>query len=120
MKPDKNQLPEVVAREQWIKERKELLIKEKELTVQRDKLNTERRRLPMVKIDKEYEFEGTKGKLSLMDLFEGRRQLIIYHFMFDPDWDEGCPSCSLVTDNIGHLSHCTHAIPIWFWFPELH
>jgi predicted dithiol-disulfide oxidoreductase (DUF899 family) len=105
MKPDKNQLPIVVTREQWLKERKELLIKEKELTALRDKLNTERRSLPMVKIDKDYEFEGTKGKISLMGLFEGRRQLIIYHFMFDPDWDEGCPSCSLVTDNIGHLSH---------------
>jgi len=105
MKPEKNQLPKVVTREQWLKERKELLIKEKELTAQRDKLNTERRSLPMVKIDKDYEFAGTKGRRSLMDLFEGRRQLIIYHFMFDPDWEEGCPSCSFVTDNIGHLSH---------------
>jgi len=105
MKPEKNQLPKVVTREKWLKERKALLIKEKELTAHRDKLNTERRSLSMVKIDKDYEFAGTKGKRRLMDLFEGHRQLIIYHFMFDPDWEEGCPSCSLVTDNIGHLSH---------------
>jgi Uncharacterized protein conserved in bacteria len=59
----------------------------------------------MVEIDKEYVFEGPDGKASLLDLFEGRRQLIVYHFMFDPSWDEGCPSCSLLVDNIGHLAH---------------
>lgn len=105
MKPDKAYLPKVVTREQWLKERKELLKKEKELTAHRDKLNAERRSLPMVKIDKDYEFDGPQGKVSLADMFEGRQQLIIYHFMFDPDWEEGCPSCSLVADNIGHLSH---------------
>jgi predicted dithiol-disulfide oxidoreductase (DUF899 family) len=105
MKPDKEHLPKVVTREQWLKERKDLLKKEKELTAHRDKLNTERRRLPMVKIEKDYDFEGSNGKVKFVDIFEGRQQLIIYHFMFDPNWDEGCPSCSLVAGNIGHLSH---------------
>ncbi|MEX2592792.1 MAG: DUF899 domain-containing protein [Anditalea sp.] len=105
MKPDKNHLPKVVTREQWLKERKELLKKEKDLTAHRDKLNAERRRLPMVKIDKGYEFEGSQGKVSLADMFESRQQLLIYHFMLDPDWEEGCLSCSLVADNMGHLSH---------------
>lgn len=103
MKPE--HLPKVVSREQWLKERKELLKKEKELTKIRDRLNTERRRLPMVKIDKHYSFDGPRGKVSLADMFENHQQLIIYHFMFEPGWEEGCPSCSLVADNIGHLSH---------------
>lgn len=99
------ELPDIVTHEQWLAERKELLKKEKEFTKQRDELNSERRRLPMVQLEKEYAFEGPDGKLNLSDLFEGRRQLIIYHFMFHPDWDEGCPSCSFLVDNIGHLSH---------------
>ena len=105
MKPEKEYLPKVVTREQWLKEHKELLKKEKELTTYRDKLNAQRRNLPMIKIDKDYVFDGALGKVSLADMFENRQQLIIYHFMFDPDWEEGCPSCSLVADNIGHLSH---------------
>ena len=98
-------LPTIVSREQWLAARKELLAKEKELTRHRDQVNAERRRLPMVEITKDYVFEGTKGKAALLDLFEGHRQLLIYHFMFDPGWDGGCDSCSLLVDNIGHLSH---------------
>lgn len=101
----KNALPNIVSREVWTDERKKLLKEEKELTRQRDRLNAKRREMPMVEIEKEYEFEGLGGKMSLLDLFENRRQLIVYHFMFDPDWEEGCPSCSFLTDNIGHLSH---------------
>jgi predicted dithiol-disulfide oxidoreductase (DUF899 family) len=100
-------LPQVVSREEWLAARKELLTKEKELTQQRDELNTERRRLPMVRIEKEYVFEGPDGKASLLGLFEGRRQLIVGHFMFSPEWDEGCPSCSAGADEIsnGLLEH---------------
>ena len=97
--------PPVVSREEWLVARQELLIKEKEATRARDRLNAERRRLPMVKIEKEYFFEGPNGRASLLDLFEGRRQLIIYHFMFGSDWDEGCQVCSFLADNIGHLAH---------------
>ena len=98
-------LPKVVSRDEWLVARKELLAKEKELTRRRDALNAERRRLPMVRIEKDYVFEGPNGKASLLDLFEGRRQLIIYHFMFDPDWDEGCDGCSMMVDNMGHPAH---------------
>lgn len=103
----KIEFPEIVSREQWISARKKLLKKEKELTKARDELNAERRRLPMVKIDKDYVFEGPEGKASLFDIFEGRLQLIIYHFMFDPSWGQGCPSCSAWADHIarGHLNH---------------
>lgn len=96
--------PRIVTREEWLVARKELLIKEKEATHARDRLNAERRRLPMVKIDKDYVFEGPGGKMSLLDLFDGRRQLIVYHFMFDPSWDEGCKSCTFLVDNIGRLA----------------
>lgn len=97
--------PKIVSREEWLVARQELLIKEKAATRAHDQVNAERRRLPMVKIDKEYLFEGPDGKASLFDLFEGRSQLIVYHFMFDPSWDEGCPGCSFIVDNIGHLAH---------------
>jgi predicted dithiol-disulfide oxidoreductase (DUF899 family) len=97
--------PQVVSRDEWLVARSGLLAKEKEFTRQRDALNAERRRLPMVEIDKTYVFEGRDGTASLLDLFEGRSELLTYHFMFDPDWDEGCPSCSFVVDNIGHLAH---------------
>lgn len=97
--------PQIVSREEWLAARQELLVKEKEATRAHDRLNAERRRLPMVKIDKEYLFDGPDGKVSLLDLFYGRRQLIVYHFMFDPSWDEGCFGCSFVVDNIGHLAH---------------
>ena len=98
-------LPKLVSRAEWVAARKELLAKEKEFTRQRDALNAERRKLPMVLCDNEYVFDGSEGKVSLTDLFDGRRQLIIYHFMFDPNWDEGCPSCSFLVDNIGHIAH---------------
>lgn len=92
--------PQIVTREEWLVARRELLTREKEATRARDRLNAERRRLPMVKMDKEYLFDGPEGKVSLLDLFDGRRQLIVYHFMFDPSWDEGCPGCSNLVDNI--------------------
>jgi len=100
-------LPQVVSPEEWRAARVELLAKEKELTRARDALNTKRRELPMVRIEKDYVFEGPEGKASLRDLFDGRRQLIVQHFMFDPGWDEGCPSCSAGADEIsdGLLEH---------------
>lgn len=97
--------PPVASPDEWLAARKQLLAKEKELTRQRDALNAERRRLPMVEVDKNYVFEGADGMASLLDLFEDRGQLLIYHFMFDPAWDEGCRSCSLLVDSIGHLAH---------------
>jgi predicted dithiol-disulfide oxidoreductase (DUF899 family) len=102
-------LPHVVSRDEWLVARKAFLAREKEFTRERDKVNAERRRLPMVKIDKEYTFEGPNGTVRLLDLFEGRRQLIVYHFMFDPSWDQGCPMCSFLADNIGHLAHLRDA-----------
>jgi predicted dithiol-disulfide oxidoreductase (DUF899 family) len=97
--------PRIASRDEWLVARKALLAKEKELTRQRDALNAERRILPMVEIDKDYVFEGPDGKASLLDLFEGRRQLIIYHFMFHRDRGEGCVGCSFLVDNIGRLEH---------------
>jgi predicted dithiol-disulfide oxidoreductase (DUF899 family) len=88
--------PRVVSRDEWLAAGRKLLAQEKEFTRQRDALNTERRKLPMVEIDKEYIFRGPGGPASLPGLFEGRGQLLIYHFMFDPDWDEGCQSCSFL------------------------
>jgi predicted dithiol-disulfide oxidoreductase (DUF899 family) len=100
-------LPEVVSREEWLVARKELLAREKELTRLRDQLNADRRRLPMVKIEKEYLFDGPGGKATLLDLFDGNRQLIVYHFMFAPDWDDPCPSCAASADELaeGLLDH---------------
>ncbi len=100
-------LPDVVSREQWLAARKELLAKEKELTRARDALNTERRMLPMVEIDKPYVFEGPEGDVTLLDLFEGRRQLILIHFMFNPEWEDGCPSCTAGADEMapGLIAH---------------
>jgi predicted dithiol-disulfide oxidoreductase (DUF899 family) len=95
-------LPQVVAPDEWHAARIELLAKEKDTTRARDALNTTRRELPMVKIDKDYVFHGPEGGASLLDLFEGRRQLIVRHFMFDPSWDEGCPSCSAGVDEISN------------------
>src|SRR5712691_11669774 len=95
--------PRIVSRDQWLAERKKLLAQEKALTKQYDRVNAERRRLPMVKIEKNYVFDGPDGKRSLTDLFEGRRQLVIYHFMFDPSWENGCPGCTGYTNMIGDL-----------------
>ena len=101
--------PEIVGQAEWQKARDALLVKEKMATRARDALAAERRRLPMVRTDKKYVFAGPKGKMSLLDLFEGRRQLILYHFMFAPPvpgWpDAGCVGCSMVTDQFGHLAH---------------
>lgn len=100
-------LPPVVSHEEWLAARKELLAKEKELTRERDALNGERRRLGMVKVEKDYVFEGPEGTLRLVDLFDGCRQLIVQHFMFDPSCEDGCPSCSWAADEIseGRLRH---------------
>jgi len=98
-------LPDVVSREEWRAARKELLAKEKRLTRERDALNADRRRLPMVEITKPYVFHGPEGELSLADVFGGRRQLVVYHFMWLYDEHIGCPSCSGFADQIGHLSH---------------
>jgi predicted dithiol-disulfide oxidoreductase (DUF899 family) len=102
-------LPQVVSQQQWQAARERLLAKEKEATRARDALAAERRRLPAVAIEKDYVFEGPRGEASLLDLFEGRRQLILYHFMFTPGvdgWPEaGCPGCSFFVDQIGHLAH---------------
>jgi len=91
--------PKIVSRDEWLVARKKLLAKEKEATRRRDALSAERRQLPMVKIEKDYVFEGPGGRANLRDLFGPRRQLIVYHFMFDPAWDEGCKHCSHVADN---------------------
>jgi predicted dithiol-disulfide oxidoreductase (DUF899 family) len=88
-------LPDVVSREEWRAARVKLLADEKALTRQRDKLNADRRRLPMVRVDKEYVFEGAAGKVTLAGLFGARRQLIVQHVMFGPDWEAPCPSCSM-------------------------
>jgi len=87
-------LPDVVSREEWLEARRQLLAREKEYTRKRDALNADRRRLPMVKVDQEYVFEGPDGQVSLADLFGGRRQLIVQHVMFGPDWEQPCPGCS--------------------------
>ncbi|WP_405544173.1 DUF899 domain-containing protein [Streptomyces phaeochromogenes] len=105
-------LPEVVSREEWLAARRELLAKEKELTRARDRVNADRRRLPMVRVDKPYTFEGPDGTVSLLDLFEGRPQLVMHHFMWTYDIDAdgtehprdtGCPSCSSAADGISGL-----------------
>ncbi len=98
-------LPRIVSAAEWQTARDQLLVKEKAATHARDALAAERRRLPMVKIDKDYIFEGANGKARLIDMFDGRRQLIMYHVMFGPTWNEGCVGCSMSVDNIGHLSH---------------
>lgn len=97
--------PRIVSREEWQVARDALLVKEKELTRARDALAAERRRLPMVRIEKDYIFEDPADTASLIDLFEGRRQLILYHFMFGPSHDVGCDGCSMVVDQVGHLAH---------------
>jgi predicted dithiol-disulfide oxidoreductase (DUF899 family) len=98
-------LPRIVSQAEWQTVRDKLMVKEKAHTRAGDALAAERRRLPMVKIDKEYVFDGPDGNTTLLDLFGGRRQLILYHFMFDPRWDAGCEGCSMVVDGIGHLAH---------------
>lgn len=110
---DEQGLPRVVSREIWLEERKKLLKQEKELTRARDRLNADRRRLPMVRVDKPYVFDGPDGPVTLLDLFAGRHQLIVHHFMWSYDIDAdgvehprdaGCPSCSATADDIGSLT----------------
>jgi predicted dithiol-disulfide oxidoreductase (DUF899 family) len=98
-------LPPVVSETEWQAARDALLAKEKEATRARDALAAERRRLPRVRIEKEYAFESPEGEVALPELFDGRRQLLLYHFMFGPNQDAGCDGCSMFVDQIGHLAH---------------
>ena len=91
--------PKIVSPREWVEARKQFLIKEKEFTRLRDELSRERRELPWERVDKNYVFDGSNGKVKLADLFDGRNQLVVYHFMFGPDWAEGCPSCSFEADH---------------------
>src|SRR6202030_3774739 len=93
----------VVSSDEWIEARKQLLIKEKEFTRLRDELSQQRRELPWEAVTKTYVFEGPNGKQTLPELFDGRSQLIVYHFMFDPKWDAGCPHCSFWADNFNGI-----------------
>jgi predicted dithiol-disulfide oxidoreductase (DUF899 family) len=99
------QMPPIVTRSEWEKARAELLVREKELTRMKDAVSAARRRLPMVEITASYTFDTENGQASLIDLFDGRSQLIVQHFMFGTDWDEGCTGCSMMADHIGPLSH---------------
>ncbi|MBX6424967.1 MAG: DUF899 domain-containing protein [Variibacter sp.] len=98
-------LPKVVSVAEWQVARDRLLVNEKELTRRRDRLAAERRRLPMIEIETRYVFDAPQGPATLLDLFEGRRQLIVYHFMFGPNQDAGCVGCSMVVDQVGRLAH---------------
>src|SRR5215813_10296728 len=106
---------QVASREEWIAARMELLKEEKELTRRSDELARRRRELPWVRIDKEYRFETDEGTASLADLFQGRPQLLIYHFMFGPDYTAGCPSCSAIADGFnGSVVHlANHDVMLW-------
>lgn len=99
----------IVSHEEWVEARKGLLEREKELTRLRDEISRARRELPWERVEKEYVFDGPDGKVTLSDLFDGRSQLIVYHFMYGPDWEEGCKSCSFLTDHFNpavvHLNH---------------
>ena len=101
--------PKVVSEAEWLVARKDLLTREKEMTRLRDEVSRHRRELPWVKIDKEYVFDGPDGRETLADLFDGRSQLIVYHFMLGPGWEEGCKSCSYLADHFDganwHLPH---------------
>jgi predicted dithiol-disulfide oxidoreductase (DUF899 family) len=109
MKEDAVNLPKIVSEAEWQAAHEQLLAKEKQATRARDALAAERRRQPMVEIEKDYRLEGPEGEARLVDLFEGRRQLILYHFMFGPGasgWpDAGCDGCSMFVDQVGHLAH---------------
>jgi predicted dithiol-disulfide oxidoreductase (DUF899 family) len=98
-------LPPVVSQQEWTTALERLRVKEKAATRARDALAAERRRLPRVRIDKDYTFDGPRGNASLVDLFEGRRQLLLYHFMFGPNQEKGCDGCSMFVDQVGHPSH---------------
>jgi len=97
-------LPPIVTREEWQVARDALLVKEKAHTRAKDALSAERRRLPMVEVDASYPFDGPEGERTLLDLFDGHRQLIVQHFMFHPDWDKGCPGCTASVNDIGTVT----------------
>jgi predicted dithiol-disulfide oxidoreductase (DUF899 family) len=100
---------EIVSEAQWIEARRALLAEEKAWTRERDRLSEKRRALPWVKVDKKYVFDGADGAVTLAELFDGRSQLVVYHFMFSPEWEEGCPGCSLVSDHVdGARRHFEH------------
>jgi len=100
-------LPEIATREEWLAARRALLAREKELTSMQDALTADRRRMPMVRVEKDYVFTGPDGDVSLLDMFEGRCQLIVQHFMFDPEWENGCSGCTASVDEIsdGVITH---------------
>jgi predicted dithiol-disulfide oxidoreductase (DUF899 family) len=98
-------VPRIVSPDEWLAERKELLAAEEQAAEMLTRVKERRRELPAVIVAKEYLFDGPNGQVSLLDMFEGRRQLIVQHFMFDPTWDQGCPVCSYQADNIGDLAH---------------
>ena len=107
-----NELPEIVSKAQWMDERLALLDMEKALTRAQDALNAERRRLPMVRVNKQYLFETENGPASLLDLFEGRDQLIVHHFMFAPEWN--APAVQVLPMGLATLGNCMRAIPAWW------
>lgn len=117
--------PKTVSHNEWLAARKQLLTKEKEFTRLRDELSRQRRELPRERVEKQYVFEGPRGKEMLADLFDGRSQLVIYHFMFGPGWSEGCPSCSYLSDHFDgmtiHLAHrdVTFAVVSRASYPEI-
>lgn len=109
--------PQIVTREAWKSAREALLKEERDFMRARDALNAKRRRLPMVKVEKEYVFQGEHGEVRLIDLFDGKRQLFLQHFMFDPEWEDGCPSCTHMADELSekqieHLSDSDTAFAI--------
>lgn len=103
MTNDHSHLPDIVTRDAWLAARLALLEEEKQVTRLSDRVNADRRRLPMVLVEKDYAFDGGAGPVSLLDLFEGRQQLVMHHFMFAPEWETACPSCSSAADGIGGL-----------------
>lgn len=106
MTPSATEQAKVVSREEWLAARKELLEREKRLTRERDAIAAARRKLPWVKVDKEYVFDTSRGKKTLAQLFEGRSQLVVYHFMMAPGWPAGCPGCSMIADHLnGSVQH---------------
>lgn len=119
------QTPKTVSHDEWLAAREQFLAKEKEFTRLRDELSRQRRELPREKVEKQYVFEGARGKETFADLFDGRSQLVIYHFMFGPGWSEGCPSCSYLSDHFDgmtiHLAHrdVTFAVVSRAPYPEI-
>jgi predicted dithiol-disulfide oxidoreductase (DUF899 family) len=98
-------VPRIVSTDEWLADRKALLIAEEQVARSLASVNARRRELPAVRVEKEYLLDGPAGKVSLLDMFEGRLQLVVQHFMFDPTWDEGCPVCSYQADSVGNIAH---------------